>query len=331
MRVGMNPQKQANTIDLQSNHRVVIVVYIPEMSGYYANVFDVMKLCLESVSVTKNVSCEITVVNNGSCIEATDYLNKIYSEDKINCLIHHRQNIGKMDALIGAARGAREEFVTLSDVDVLFVEGWQQAVEKIFNSIPDVGLVSPISSRTEPTYASFSTWSKIFLQKVKFKYEAIPENFKSYNKFLESTNWDKETDPNIAWPVIEKNGTKAIVGSNHQVVTIKRSLLFEFVPTLPSLTLVGNNSEHNYIDLPVDLANKMRLSTFNNFAFHMGNKVEDWMVEIQNKNLLNNSEKSEVNKSVFKTNQREINNTNLFFYKLKKRIVKPIFSSFYKK
>jgi hypothetical protein len=75
----------------------------------------------------------------------------------------------------------------------------------------------------------------------------------------------------------------------------------------------------------------MRLSTFNNFAFHMGNKVENWMVEIQNKNLLDNSEKNEVNKSVFKTNQREINSTNLFFYKLKKRIVKPVFSSFYKK
>lgn len=326
----MNPQKQANNIELQSNHRVVIVAYIPEMSGYYANVFEVMKLSLESISVTKNLACEITVVNNGSCLEVTGYLNKIYSEDKINCLIHHRQNIGKMDALIGAARGAREEFVTLSDVDVLFVEGWQEAVERIFNSIPDVGLVSPISSRTESTYASFSTWSKICLQKVKFKYESIPENFEAYNKFLESINWAQETDPNTVWPVIEKNGAKAIVGSNHQVVTIKRSLLFEFVPTLPSLTLVGNNSEHNYIDLPVDVANKMRLSTFNNFAFHMGNKVEDWMIEIQNKNLSGNREKSETNKKVFKGNQTETNNPNLFFYRLKKIILKPIFSFFYK-
>lgn len=327
----MNPQKKENIIELQSNHRVVIVIYIPEMSGYYANVYEVMQLSLESICATKNLSCEITVVNNGSCIEVTNYLNKIYSENKINCLIHHRQNIGKMDALIGAARGAREEFVTLSDVDVLFVEGWQQAVEQIFNSIPDVGLVSPISSRTEFTYASYSTWSKIFLRKVQFKYQTIPENFETYNKFLESINWDKETDPNIVWPVIEKNGTKAIVGSNHQVVTIKRSLLFEFVPIEPSLTLVGNNSEYNYVDLPVDLANKMRLSTFNNFAFHMGNKVEDWMVEIQNKNLLNTTQKSETSKVVFKTNQAEINTTNLFFYRLKKKLVKPVFLIFYKK
>jgi hypothetical protein len=331
MRVGMNPQKQENTIQLQSYHRVVIVVYIPKMSGYYANVFEVMKLSLESITVTKNASCEITVVNNGSCVEVINYLNQIYSEDKINCLIHHRQNVGKMDALIGAARGAREEFVTLSDVDVLFVEGWQQAVEKIFNSIPDVGLVSPISSKTEYTYSSFSTWSKIFLKKVKFKYEPIPENFEAYNKFLESINWDQETDPNAVWPVIEKNETKAIVGSNHQVLTIKRSLLFEFVPTLPSLTLVGNNSEYNYIDFPVDVANKMRLSTFNNFAFHMGNKVEDWMIEIQNKNLLNNIEKRKTEKIVFKANQKEMHKPNLFFYNLKKKIVKPVFSFFYKK
>ena len=84
----MNPQKATRIVDLKTNHRVVVVVFIPQLEGYYSSIFDVLKLCLDSVIATKNSLCEITVVNNGSCKIVTDYLNLMYFDNKIDCLIH---------------------------------------------------------------------------------------------------------------------------------------------------------------------------------------------------------------------------------------------------
>ena len=96
----MNPQKEEKKIDLKSNHRVVIVAFIPKLEGYYADIFEVLKLSVNSAFATKNNNCEITLVNNASCKIVTDYLNQLYDDGIINCVIHHKENIGKMDALI---------------------------------------------------------------------------------------------------------------------------------------------------------------------------------------------------------------------------------------
>lgn len=326
MRVGMNPQKQENKISLKSNHRVVIVVFIPKLEGYYADIFDVLKLSVNSAFATKNNNCEITLVNNGSCKIVTDYLNQLYEEGVINCVIHHKENIGKMDALIGAARTAREEFITTADIDILFVKGWQENVENLFNSIPNVGSVSPISVRKSHRYATFSTMERILLKQVNFKYEPIEENFDTYNRFLESINWEKEEDPKLKWPVISYKNQKAIMGSSHQILTIKRDLLFTTIPFEPSLTLVGNNSEYEYVDLPIDLSGKMRLSTYNNYAFHMGNKVESWMKDIQTANLSQPKATSAMQN--FAVNN--VNTLEPFGFKLKRKIVKRLFKLIYK-
>lgn len=322
----MNPQKQEKKIDLKSNHRVVIVAFIPKLEGYYADIFDVLKLSVNSAFATKNNNCEITLVNNGSCKVVTDYLNQLYDEGIINCVIHHKENIGKMDALIGAARTAREEFITMSDIDILFVKGWQENVENLFNTIPNVGSVSPISVRASHRYATRSTMQRILLKKVKFSYQTIEENFDSYNRFMESINWEKETNPKLKWPVIEYKNQKAIMGSSHQILTIKRDLLFTTVPTEPSLILVGNNSEFEYVDLPIDISGRMRLSTYHNFAFHMGNKVENWMTDIQTSNLSQPKSTNTVQNFAVNSN----NSPEPYWFRLKGRIVKKLFKLIYK-
>ncbi|MEC4004453.1 glycosyltransferase family A protein [Flavobacterium sp. SUN052] len=330
MRIGMNPQKSEKKIELKSNHRVVIVAFIPKLEGYYESVFEVLKLNLQSIIATKNEFCEITVVNNGCCEIVVNYLNSLFTNKEIDCIIHHNQNIGKIDALIGAARTARESLITMTDLDILFVKGWQESIEEIFQTFNDVGSVSPISTYNAKSYGAISTLSKIILKRVNFNYEPIKENFDSQNKFFESFGWNKLERDDILWPVLEKNGVKAILGSHHQVITIRRDVLFSFVPFKPSFTLVGNNSEYEYVDLPNDLSGKMRLSTYRNYAFHMGNKIEDWMIEIQNNNL-NSTNVSSVKTIKFKTNDIQNNKLNLFIYKVKKKFVKKIFKMFYDK
>jgi len=326
----MNPQKEMDKIKLKSSHRVVLVVFIPKLEGYYLTIFDVLKLSIESLLATNNKFCEVTIVNNGSCEIVSEYLNNMYLDGRIDCLIHHKENIGKIDAMIGAARLSREELITLSDTDILFVKGWQQNIEKVFNSFKGVGSVSPIPVRKAFTYGTYSTLTKIILRKVKFSYEEIKENFISHNRFLESINWEVEHNDTLKWPVVEANGVKAIVGSSHQIVTIRRSMLFDFVPKMPSFTLVGNNSEYDYVDLPIDLSGKMRLATYNNFAFHMGNRVEEWMYSIQTENLKNKEIYRDETDLKMEYSYKKSPDLVIFCYRLKKKIIKRCFMNFLK-
>ncbi|TRX13481.1 glycosyltransferase family A protein [Flavobacterium gawalongense] len=328
MRVGSNPQKQERKIKLSTHHRVVVVVYIPNEEGFYKDSFDVFKLCIDSLVSTINSNAALTIVNNGSHKKISDFLNLYLAEKKIDTLISHNTNIGKIDALIGAARGAREQYITLTDSDILFVKGWQEKVEEVFTVFPNVGSVSPIPVRTGLYAGTSSVLKQILLRKIKYMCVSIPENYVNYNKYLESINWDLDIREDENWPVVEKKGVRAVIGSGHQVLTVDRDVLFKTTPSNPSLTLVGSNSEHNYVDLPIDKAGKLRLSTYNNYAFHMGNTIEKWMIDVQgvNVNVIKNTEN---NIEIIAPSPDLFNSkSNSKWYGLKKMIIKKIFSFF---
>ncbi len=281
----MNPQKYMANIELQSFHRVIVVVFVPEESDYYKDVFEVFKLCLKSIQATTNSLARITIVNNACHQKVTEYINKEYIQGTVDCVIHHKENIGKMDALIGAARSSRETLVTLTDTDILFENGWQNAVEHIFKNIPKTGAVSPVSVRTALHYVNSSTLRDIVLKKLKFEWKAIPKNIFAFDRFKNSFGHNYKTPDTAKWPVISYNGVQALLGADHQVLTVRRELLFLTVPIEPSLILVAKGSERLYIDQPVDQASLYRLSTYTNYAHHMGNRVEKWMYDLQNENL----------------------------------------------
>lgn len=330
MRIGINPFKDEQKLNIPTYHRIVIVIYIPNEEGFYKNAITVLKSCLESLFETINRHAAITVVNNGSCQKVGDLLNLYSEQNKIDTLITHAYNIGKIDAQIGAARASREEIITLTDSDILFCNGWQEKVEEIFSAFPDVGSVSPIPVRTGLFAGTSSVLKQILLRKLKFRFNSIPENFESYNRFLTSINWDIETDKEKKWPIVECKCVKAIVGSAHQVVTIDRNILFTTTPSNPSLTLVGSNSEHNYIDVPIDKAGKLRLATYRNFAYHMGNEMEEWMSDV----IVNNSLDKQTQQIELKASElKDVFNSKFEskVYSLRKMIVKKIFVLVYGK
>ncbi|WP_426430855.1 glycosyltransferase family A protein [Winogradskyella sp. HB-48] len=329
MRVGMNPQKQSKKIQLDCQHRLIIIVFIPSLEGYYKDVLEVFKLCLESAIITTNSNCAITVVNNASCEEVNTYLKKKLDENGIDTIIHHKKNIGKIDALIGAARASREPIITISDVDILFKYGWQQSVETVFENFKDTASVSPIPARMFKNYETYSTFEKVLLGKVKFSYESIPQNHDDYNKYLLSTHNEEESDKNLKWPVITSNGRKAIIGSGHQILSMRRELFFTTVPIEPSLILVGNRSEYNYCDDPINYSGGMRLATYNNMAYHMGNTVEDWMLQIQKDNISKGEQVKEGSKKIDLPSFKP-RTPNRTLYKLRKRVSNRLFNIIYK-
>ncbi len=328
MRKGSNPQKTARKIDLLSRNMIIIVVFIPDDSEYYKGVFDVFKTCLKSLQTTINSHARIMVVNNGCNQETTDFINSEFKNGGIDSVIHHKGNIGKMDALVGAARSCREELVTITDTDILFTTGWQEAVEEVFDNFPKAGSVSPIPIQHDALFAgTHSLLFDVLRGKIKLKKIEIPENFEDHNLYLESVNWEPKKDINQKWPVVFLNGHKAVVSSGHQVMTVRREIFIKYAPTNPSRTLVGGDSEHVYGDQPIDMSGYWRLSTYHNFAHHMGNTLEPWM-----------REKLKVNKKTDSKNNGQFNNqkdynfssSRLFFFKLKKKIVKFYFKNFNK-
>ena len=329
MRIGSNPQKKEGFINQKYNHRVIVVTYIPKIDGYYLKMLEVIKLSLSSLKQTIPSSTAITVVDNGSCHKVTEYLTSLKFEKKIDNLNLLGENIGKIDALIGTARGSREPLITLTDCDILFANQWVEETFKVFNNFKNVGSVSPIPVRIGYNFGTSSVLKNIIFKKLKFKFKSIPENFEPYNKYLDSINWDQETEISLMWPVVEANNEKAIIGSGHQILTIDRDILFGVTPSNPSYTLVGNNSELNYVDIPIEKSGKLRLSTYNNYAFHMGNKVEDWMVKIAEANEkitdkdINHHLDIIQKKDLFNSKTRNIS------YKLKKSIFKLLFKWFY--
>lgn len=320
MRVGCNPQKSEGLIKLKTNHRIVVVVYIPELSGYYQDMFEVVKISINSLIKTIPTTSAITIVDNGSCSEVVTYFSNLFKNREIDALQLYKINIGKIDALISGARSARESIITLSDCDILFKSNWVSETVKIFNSFENVGAVSPIPTRTAVNYFTYSTQEAVLRKKLNLKFENIPENFTNYNMFLESINWEKEKDETKPWPIIWNKNARAIVGSDHQVLTLRRDILFNTSPSKPSFTKVGKESEREYVDLAIDLNSMLRLSTYNFHAFHMGNKLEDWMIKEYNV-LDKSSVKIEV-KLLPKLNYNVVNSS---WYKFKKRILKKVF------
>lgn len=332
MRTGRNPQKDLQKIKMYTQHRVVVVVFIPELDGYYEKALEVFRLCLNSLIKNNSGNYKITVVNNGSCFELKELLES-YSENQIDCIISHSSNIGKIDALIGAARGSREDYITLTDSDILFLKNWDGEIMNIFQNFKNVGSVSPIPFRHGLYYGTSSTLKDVVLNRVKFHELEIPENFDDHNKYLSSINWGGEKDSSIKWPVIERNDVRAIIGSGHQVLTIKRDILFKTVPIDPSLTLVGGNSEYKYIDEPIDKSGRLRLSTFRNLAYHMGNEVESWMLEKledQIPEVSNVKDHFTYSPENDKIKSDLWSNFNHKIYEFKKTLIKNLFRIYYK-
>lgn len=278
MRVGINPSKLDPKVPKVFYHRIIIPVFIPNFNGYFQKILDVYKTCLESARLTQHSRSAITVVDNGSCIEVRTWLRELLDQGKIETLVTQTSNIGKVDAILGIARSGREDLFTIADSDILFKNGWQEAVEEVFLNFPDAGSVAPFPISRHMYYYSTAVQKAVVQGRVKFAFEksedfhAIKDNYSCYN-----WNFDESYDSIL--PVLRKGNGKAVMGSGHQVMTIRREAIFK-MPFKPSFIKISSNSENLWIDKPIDDSGLWRLSTLDTWVDHMGNELTDKNLEV---------------------------------------------------
>jgi hypothetical protein len=277
MRVGTNPNKINDTITSDHLHQVIIPLYIPNQEGYFKDVFEIFKLCLESLFKTSHSKTFFTIVNNGSCKEVKEFIDRLLLENRVHEVIH-TTNIGKLNAVYKGLIGNNIELVTIADADVLFLNNWQSETVKIFDKVQKAGVVGIV-----PQFNMFRSntenviYSNLFNSKLKFLPVINPE---AMLNFYDSIGWKRDYNEDYLKYILGldiSNDFKVVLGSGHFVATYKRAM-FESIQLFASYKMGGKSL--NYLDTKPLQKDFWRLTTYDNYAYHMGNVIEPWMNEI---------------------------------------------------
>ncbi|MBC7439405.1 MAG: glycosyltransferase [Flavobacterium sp.] len=313
MRKGSNPHKDQILSRTNYLHQIIIPVYVPNEEEYFKESFKILQLCLNSIFKTTHSRTFISVVNNGSGLAVKVYLEELLSQNKIQELIH-TENIGKLNAILKGLVGNDIELVTIADADVLFLNGWQTQTIKIFKTIPKAGVVG-----LTPQFKMYETncgniiFDNLFHKNLQF---SRVFNQTALINFYDSIGWKKDYNTNY----LEYNlsyqveNLKVLVGSGHFVATYKKNIFNEITSFLEYK--LGGDSEQ-YIDKLLLKNDYWRLTTQDNFAYHMGNIYENWMSEIKFEDVNENQMTSDFHKN---------KKLNFFFYFFKNRIFVKLFS-----
>ncbi|AOW19510.1 glycosyltransferase [Urechidicola croceus] len=278
MRKGFNPNKNKKTSELDYFHQVIIPVYIPSNIGYFKESLDILKLTIQSLLNTSHEKTFVTIVNNGSNQEVYIYLESLLISNKIHEVIH-TTNIGKINAILKGIAGHNFPLITISDADVLFLNNWQKETYAVFEAFPKTGFVSPCPI---PKLVKYYTYNIIvdtlFSKQVKFTKVKNSDALSSFAKSIGNPNFYNQHHLD-QYLTINNNKFKAVIGGGHFVGTY-RSDVFKDINQRYSEFSLGGTSEIDFLDKPIVENGFWRLSTNDNYVYHMGNTLEGWFDKI---------------------------------------------------
>lgn len=281
MRIGNNPEKINNTLNYSAYHRVVVPVYIPNFEGYFKDAFDIFKLNIESLLLTIHDKTRITIYNNNSASEVKIYIDELYANNKfIDQVFHSKENLGKINAILACVKGNLEPLITISDSDVLFKHDWQKAVEEVFLNFPNAGMVSPVPSSKALKNFTANNWYLGLFEDVTLRFEEVldPIAMKKFDDSLGNGTPLYSAVQLKKYLVVNSKGKKAVMGCGHFVATLRR-IVFDEGPKSPAFIKIVGGVECKYIDQPNEDLGFLRLATMKNYAYHLGNVKENWMLD----------------------------------------------------
>lgn len=274
MRIGTNPNKEKVINQSEYFHQVIIPVYIPNHEGYYKDSFKIFRLCVESLLKTSHSRTFISIVNNGCCKDVEDYLDKLYHNNKIHELIH-TSNIGKINAVFKGILGQNFPLITFSDADVLFLNDWQIETYNVYEEFPKTGVVCTTpNSRMLKQMTGTIYFDCFFSKKLHFKNVKNPESMRKFlinidnEYFFRNIHFEK-------YLTINSDKVTAVVGAGHYVCTFRKEV-FNGSSVINYQYYLGGMAMKK-IDLLVIQKGYWRLSTEDNYTYHMGNTFEKWM------------------------------------------------------
>lgn len=283
MRDGVNPEKFKGEKNTAYLHRVIIPVYIPNIEeSYYTESLSVLDYCLNSVIQTINPqTTAITLINNNSTILINKVLEKHlpYIDKKVT----YNDNKGKVYAVLSEARASYEPFITIADADILFLSGWEHAVFEIFNNFSKAGVVAPLPTPNLAFSNNFSVFFNHYLtNKIFYNKVVSDDDCELYLKGLGNSAILNRNNRKYSWKekqyFLKNNQVTAVLGSGHFIATYRKEI-FNYNKSFPELKFF-NGYEDAFIDIVADKLGWYRLSTVKTFAYHIGNKMDDFVRNI---------------------------------------------------
>jgi glycosyltransferase involved in cell wall biosynthesis len=276
MRVGQNPARFVEKVAQPAEITVAVVNCIPFLSGYYENCLEVLQTVVESLHTSREQqhSYDVMVFDNHSCAEVRAYLQEGYEQGKIQYLVLSDTNIGKLGAwnfMFGAAQG---KYIVFSDGDVAFRPGWLKASLDLFDTFPNVGMVTARPYRASNKFSdSTLEWAHKqdpgMLEEGKFiPWETFWEHAKSIGFSEEQARTDYLKDNEYDYKLTYK-GKIAYIGAGHFQFMARRDVLQKIIP-LPSVQPMRGERA---LDEAVDKLGYLRLTTETPLIWHIGNRL----------------------------------------------------------
>jgi glycosyltransferase involved in cell wall biosynthesis len=274
MRVGQNPIKAVESIEAPAPVTIVVISYIPFLSGYYAQSLEVLKRCLGSIKANTEGEYDLMVFDNASCDEARGYLLEQEAAGQIDFLVLSERNLGKAGAWNMAFAAAPGETIVYADSDVYFHQGWLQAHLEALDAFPNVGMVTGMPLLSPENYSSSTLdWAKSAKGVKLEKGQLIPwEDFWRHARSLgDSEKKAREFYEANPSHQLSKSGKKYFVGAGHFQFASKKSVLQELLP-IPAERPMGRV---RLLDEMMNQKGYLRLSLPDWYVHHMGNTISD--------------------------------------------------------
>ncbi len=273
MRVGQNPMKSVERIEPPAAVTVVVINYIPALSGYYAQSLEVLKRCLGSIVAHTDGDYELMVFDNASCAEVREYLLAEQAAGRIDYLTLADRNLGKSAAWNVALAAAPGEVVVYADADVYFHPGWLPATLQALEDFPNAGMVSAKPLLTPPdksptTLAWLEQQNQWQVERGKiFPWEDLWSHARSigYDEAGARQVWEEHQAIRL-----EDQGRAYFVGAVHFQFAARRQVLLEALPIPPEQPMGDANF---LLDIAIDQLGYLRLCTAENYVDHMGNTL----------------------------------------------------------
>lgn len=276
MRQGNNPLRNA----MVDGYRPIVlgaITHLPTLNGYHERRFEVVRACLESMRWNSEMDVDIMVWDNGSCQEFRDWLLQLYRPD----FVVLSRNIGKASARTGIIRSLPPEtIVGVTDDDIWFYPGWLEASLKIFRHFPGVGQVSGYPVRTQFRWGNQQTldWARknAQLEPGRFILEKWDRDFctsigRDYAFQVGYT--EKDLDYKITY-----NGLSAFGVAHHCQFIAQAGRIARFAKW--DNAAMGDEKP---FDIAIDDAGLLRLTTTQRFTRHIGNVLDEDIMEMYQK------------------------------------------------
>jgi hypothetical protein len=270
MRVGQNPARFIEKIAQPARITVAVVNCIPFLSGYYEHSLEVLKTVVESLHATREPAhpYDVMVFDNHSCAEVRGYLKDASDQGRIQYLVLSDTNIGKIGAWNYMFAAAAGEYIVFSDGDVAFRPCWLTDSLKIFESFPNVGMVTARPLRTPMEFSSATLdWAKkagVFKEGNFLEWETFWEHVESLGRDESESRNDYAAGNDYC---LNYGGQTAYVGAAHFQFMARRDVLQKIIPLPSEKPMRGERA----LDIAINNLGLLRLTTNRALVRHMGN------------------------------------------------------------